>query len=230
MLNIIFENKDVIVINKPAGILVHPTGKSTEKTLVHELIKYYPNIKKVGDAPNVRPGIVHRLDKHTSGIIITAKNQKAFLFLKDQFKKRKPEKTYLALVHGKMQNKQGIIDLPISMAGKGIKRQSYLFAKQKTKPALTKWKLKKQYKKFAFLKVMPKTGRTHQIRVHLKSINHPIAGDKLYKFKRQKNPNQLARQFLHAYKLKIKLPANQEKEFKADLSYDLFRVLQNLEK
>ncbi len=230
MLNIIFENQDVIVLNKPAGLLVHPTEKSKEKTLVHELIKYYPQIKQVGDNPKIRPGIVHRLDKDTSGILIIAKNQKAFLFLKKEFKKRKVKKTYLALVHGKMQNKQGIINSPISMSGSGLKRQAYLFTNKKSKPALTKWKLKMQYRNFALLKVMPKTGRTHQIRVHLKSINHPIAGDKLYKFKRQKNPNYLNRQFLHAWKLKINLPNSKQKEFIAPLPNNLSKVLQNLEK
>ena len=229
-LDIIYENLDVIVLNKPAGLLVHKTNKSTEKTLAHELIKYDPQIKQVGDDPKIRPGIVHRLDKHTSGILITAKNQKAFLFLKEQFKKHKAQKTYLALVHGKMQNQQGTIDLPIAMAGKGLKRKADLFANQKTKPALTRWKFVKQYKNFALLKVMPKTGRTHQIRVHLKSLGYPIAGDKLYKFKRQKNPDQLTRQFLHAWKLKIKLLNNTKKEFTALLPNDLSKVLQNLKK
>ena len=230
MLKIIYEDKDVIVLNKPAGLLVHKAKNDNEKTLADELLKHYPKIARVGDDPQTRPGILHRLDKDTSGIMIAAKNQAAFLFLKKQFQKRKIKKTYLSLVHGRVRDKQGIIDLPISMTRKkGLKRQAYDFL-DKSKPALTKWRVKQNFKHLTLLEVYPKTGRTHQIRVHLKSIGYPIAGDKLYKFKRQKTPKNLKRQFLHAFKLDIKLRNKTKKTFSAPLAEDLAKVLQNLEK
>jgi len=229
MLIIIYQNKDLAVLNKPAGLLIHKTKHSQEITLADELLEKYPEILETGHDPD-RPGIVHRLDKDTSGVIITAKNQTAFLFLKEQFKKRKVKKTYLALVHGRVRDKQGIIDLPISMSHKkGLKRQAYSFI-NKSKSALTDWEVKKRFKNFTLLKVKPKTGRTHQIRVHLKSLGYPIAGDKLYKFKRQKQAPGLERQFLHAWKLRIKLLNGAYKTFTVPLAPDLARVLQNLEK
>ncbi|MDW8279815.1 MAG: RluA family pseudouridine synthase [bacterium] len=198
---IIYENNDFLVINKPNGLLVHPTIKNEKNTLVDWLIKRYPEIKAVGD--NVfRPGIVHRLDKETSGIMIIAKNQKFFDYLKNLFKTHKIKKIYLALVWGKITKKHGIINLPISLKSGSIKRTIYKGKLQKQ--AITKYKLLKIFKNkkgdfFSLLEIYPLTGRTHQIRVHLKAINHPICGDKLYG---KKNDN-FKRLMLHALSIEF---------------------------
>ena len=222
--NIIFENNDLLIIIKPAGIVVHLANlrefsTNSDFSLVDYIIKDYPKIKKVGQKD--RPGIVHRLDKDTSGLIIVAKNQKAYEYLKDLFKQRRIEKKYYALVYGTMKEKQGIITYSLEKHGKVRARLS-----QKSRPALTKYKVIKEYKdKFSLLDVKIETGRTHQIRVHLARIGHPVVGDKMYKFKRIRQVD-LDRQFLHAYYLKFILPAGKMREFKIELPEDLRRFLE----
>ena len=228
-LKIIYEDNDVAVIDKPAGLLVHPTLKEYQHTLVNALISRYPDIASVGESP-MRPGIVHRLDKETSGLLIIAKNQNAFYFIKEQFLKRAVEKKYLALVEGIPKNKEGIIEYAIRPSKNyrlkkiGV-RKEYAGIKSE-RAAKTHYKIIKTFNdKFALLEVEPKTGRTHQIRVHLASIGHPIIGDTLYgsKIKLFKH-----RHFLHAYYLKFTLPKCQPLALETDLPEDLQNALAKL--
>lgn len=234
-LKIIYEDDDIVVIDKPAGLLTHPTLKEYKHTLVNALISRYPDIVNIGESP-MRPGIVHRLDKDTSGLLIIAKNRDAFYFIKEQFLNRQVEKKYLALVEGIPKDNEGIIEYAIrpskhyrlkkiavkpsfakAMAGK----KEELTSKKSERAAKTYYKVVKTFNdKFALLEVEPKTGRTHQIRVHLASIGHPIIGDTLYgsKIKLPKH-----RHFLHAYYLKFILPKNQPIILETDLPEDLPR-------
>lgn len=229
-LNIIFEDKNVIVVNKPAGLLMHPSIWQEKDTLASGLLAHYPPIKDVGDPStssgqeNLRPGLVHRLDKETSGIIIIAKNQKSFLHLKNAFQNRQVKKEYIALVNGEIRN-SGIIDKPIGRASFVPTKQST--RAKKTKEALTTYSVIKNYKDFTLLNAQPKTGRMHQIRVHFASIGHPVAGDTKYGRKKIKN---LPRHFLHATSLTITLPSGKQKTFSAPLPPDLAKFLTSLEK
>lgn len=243
IMNIIYENKDVLVVNKPAGILVHPTENSKEKTAVDWLLKHYPEIRNVGDpavggaSNQMRPGIVHRLDKDTSGVMIIAKNQPAFEFLKKQFQERKVKKTYIALVVGELKTKEGTINLPIGRSKKSpLKRLASLKARGKLREAITEYKVLENFKDYTLVEAYPKTGRTHQIRVHFKAVSHPVVCDKLYggKLARQLAgpicPFGLSRQFLHAYSLELILPDGSRSRFEADLADDLKKVLEELRK
>ena len=225
-LNIIYEDKNIVVLDKPAGLLTHPTDKKEKDALTDKLIEYYPEIKNVGASP--RPGIVHRLDKDTSGLIIAAKNNKAYNYLKEQFKKRLVKKEYLALVAGKLKEKTGIITKPITRSKREpSKRTVGLWGKWKK--AITRYEVIKEFKNYSLLKVMLETGRMHQIRVHLASIGHPVAGDKIYKFKRQTAPKGLKRQFLHASFLNFKLPDGKKMTFYSKLPQDLQKTLNELD-
>jgi len=248
MISIIYENNDVAVINKPAGLLVHPTIKGERGTLVDWLLQRYPEIKGVGDkAGSFRPGIVHRLDKDTSGVMIVAKRQASFNWLKSQFKNRKVVKRYLALVYGLVKDKQGVINKAIGKSHKDWRKKNvadflqgrrsrtkyrvlsyFYFRDHKFEPMDVSEKIgltKSKVQIFSLLEVTPETGRTHQIRVHLSSIGHPIVGDSLYKFKRQVILPEVGRQFLHAYSLQLVLPDGQEKKFTADLPQNLRGVI-----
>lgn len=199
---IIYEDENIVIVDKPAGLLVHPD--------------YFPNKR-----------LVHRLDKDTSGLLILAKNEKTQDWLRGQFKNRKVEKKYLALVHGKLKDKKSIITKTISRSRKKGRIQTTAPIGKK-REAVTRYKVLKEFDNYSLLEVMPKTGRTHQIRIHLTSIGHPIAGDSQYKFKRQVCPENLKRQFLHASYLKFSLLNGKIMEFKSDLSEDLQKVLKNL--
>jgi len=222
-LKVVFENKDIVVIDKPSGLTVHPVNPEQDDTLVNGLIASYPEIKNVGDDA-LRPGIVHRLDKDTSGLMVVAKNNTAFEYLKKQFAERKVIKKYLALVCGQVKDKRGIITKAISLSKKDHKKRSALLD-DKAKKAWTEYQVLKIFKDYTLLEVKPKTGRTHQIRVHLASIGHPLAGDKQYKFKRQPWPENLNRQFLHAAYLKFQLPDGKIMEFKSELPKNLEEVI-----
>lgn len=237
MLNILYEDKDVAVLNKPAGISVHPAAHSpNEPALTKEILERWPEVKNVGDDPTLRPGIVHRLDKETSGVLVIAKNQTAFEFLKKQFQEREVEKTYLALVMGKMREKQGEIALPIGRSrkfGKFTTRVARMKNEElrikKIREAKTKWRIAKEFKDFTLLEVKPETGRTHQIRVHLAAIGHPVAGDPLYGGKTNRSYREkLPRMFLHAESLKLKLPSGRVLLAEADLPSDLEEFLKSL--
>jgi len=213
---IIFENEDFVVVNKPAGLMVHGVRVSEkrradaaragsvreiEPTLVDWLLARYPGIKNVGDDPALRPGIVHRLDKATSGVMLVAKTQAAFARLKKLFQEHRIRKTYFALVRGVPKNEKGIIDAPIGIKNGSLKRS--IHSSKMAKPAVTEYSVIKKIigkadgEQYALLKVNPKTGRTHQIRVHVASIGHPIVGDTLY----GRNPSRteaVPRLMLHA--------------------------------
>jgi len=205
---IVYENKNLLVVDKPAGLLVHP-AKNEKNTLIN----YFPKAK-----------LVHRLDKDTSGLLLLAKNEHAYNWLKDQFKNRKVTKKYLALVQGVPKQKTGIITKSISRSKKRGRIQTTApIGKRRT--AITRYKLLKTYGECSLLEASPKTGRTHQIRVHLASIGHPVVGDKKYKFKRQSCPPELDRQFLHASYLKFKTPKGKTIELESKLPKKLAKIL-----
>ncbi len=186
--SILYKDGDLLVINKPAGLLVHPDGKSTEETLCDWIIAHDPDIKGVGESLTTskgevidRPGIVHRIDRETSGVLVIARNQKSFLFLKKQFQEHSVRKTYNAFVYGKLKNKTGTINLPIGRS-KGDFRQYTSPAKARgiMREAVTHYIYKGGNEDFSFVELSPKTGRTHQLRVHMKSLGNSIVCDRLY--------------------------------------------------
>lgn len=217
-MNIVYEDSDLLVVNKPSGLTVHKTSPTDpQTTLADQLLEKYPEIKNVGDQPDLRPGLVHRLDKETSGLMVIAKNQPTFEYLKKLFQERRVKKTYLALVFGRLKNKEEEIDLPLGKLGT---KQTIQLKGRKTldeRSALTHYRVIKEYEDYSLLEVMPKTGRTHQIRVHLKAIGHPIVCDSLYAGKRHLCPAELGRLFLHAQKLEFTSPSGQNLSLEADL-------------
>lgn len=210
---IIFEDKNFLIINKPVGLTVHPSESAPKNTLINGLLAYLPELKNVGE-DRTRPGIVHRLDKAVSGIMAIAKNQKSFRFLKSQFKNRKVKKEYLALVHGIINKDSGEINLKI-----GRSKKTGLMATGKNenyKEAKTLFWIIKKFQKFSLLKIQILTGRTHQVRVHLKAIDHPVVGDKIYCLKKYKNSPKIKRILLHSYKLGFKNLDGEFMEFKSN--------------
>jgi len=230
-IEIIYQDQNIIVVNKPAGLLTHPSGKlknrNRQETLVSWLVKHYPEIKNVGDDPQLRPGIVHRLDKNTSGVLLIARNQKSFDYLKQLFQSGKIKKTYLGLVWGKILPKSGVIKKPIGLKPNSVKRTVWLKKAKLTKEAITQYKVKKYFDRFSLLEIWPLTGRTHQIRVHFNALGHPIVGDQLYGKKEM--PAGLNRQFLHAESIELTLPNNTRLKAEADLPNDLKSFLNSLE-
>ncbi|MDD5490141.1 MAG: RNA pseudouridine synthase [Candidatus Moranbacteria bacterium] len=214
-MKIIFQNKDFVIVDKPAGLAVHSGVGIKEKTLVDFLVDKFPEIKNVGDDPKTRPGIVHRLDKETSGVMVVARNQKTFEYLKNLFKNRKIEKKYLALVHGKLKDREGKIEGEMGRSKRDFRKQSLVRGKinvRKERYSLTYYKIIKEMKDYSLLEVFPKTGRTHQIRVHLHSIGHPIVGDKKYSFKEHKKKD-FPRMFLHASEISFVGPEREKEKF-----------------
>lgn len=226
-LEVIYEDDDVIVVNKPAGLLVHPTDTSAETTLFDLLKKRIKKFEKIGES-SLRGGIVHRLDKMVSGILIVAKNQKAFEHLKEQFKERHAQKMYTTLVHGTMDKKHGKIDLSIERS-KSTGRMAAKPASQGGRVSLTNYSVLTQYPHHALLDVKIETGRTHQIRTHLFAIGHPVVGDPLYKQRNQKLMN-IGRIFLHSRELTITLPSGEKMTFEATLPKELEKVLEKIPK
>lgn len=226
-IEILYEDKDVLAVNKPAGLVVHADGRTEEKTLADWILENYPKIKDVGEPTKlangdliIRPGIVHRIDRDTSGVLIIAKNQKTFLFLKDQFKEREVEKSYRAFVYGEVKGEEGIIDRPITRSRKDFRLWSAQRGGQgEGREAITEYKVlgrisasqakSKGETGFSLLELHPKTGRTHQIRVHLKAINHPVVNDPLYAPKRE-TAFGFKRLALHAYSIKFSLPSGKQ--------------------
>jgi len=225
-LKIIKETDDYIVIDKPAGQLVHPTEAREKETLVDLLIKKYPEIQKVGE-DLLRPGIVHRLDKEVSGLLVVARNQKVFDHFKDQFKARKIKKEYIALVYGKIEKDEGEIEFPIARS-----RVKGLFAAKpkngEGRLAQTSFEVLKRYHNYTLVKLSPSTGRTHQLRVHLKALGHSIVGDQLYKIRKLKEKIKLDRIFLEANYLGFYDLGGEWEEFRLELSSDLKVVLDSL--
>jgi len=223
-LDIIFENDDVLIINKPAGMVVHPSAGHTSRTLVNALLSLAPFLKEsLGD---LRPGIVHRLDKDTSGLILVAKNEKSQLHLMKQFHDRLVEKTYIALVDGKPRTPSGRIDAPI-YRDPSHRQKMAIAPEGKGRPSVTEYSTLENLPNHTLLRVKPLTGRTHQIRVHLASIGCPVVADLVYGRKHSSIP--LSRQFLHAYSLQIDLPKQKQRhEFIAPLPNELREVLRSL--
>ena len=213
----IYEDDNILVIDKPAGLAVHGEGSDPSGTVVEWFLGHVPEAKGVGE-PRIgqdgkeveRSGVVHRLDKDTSGVMVLAKDQKTFDHLKEQFQNREVKKEYRAIVYGHMKEEWGTIDRPIGRSAQDFrKRSAERGAKGHLREAVTDWQLIKQGEyegeKFAYLKLMPKTGRMHQLRVHLKAIDHPIVGDQLYAGKRleQSNNLDLDRLALHSFGLDV---------------------------
>jgi len=221
---IIFENDDLIVIDKPANLLVHPADSNPKsKTLNPKQITLIDILKD--KFPNAE--LVHRLDQDTSGVMVVAKNEKAYEFLKNQFLNRATKKKYTALVYGILKDKKGIIVKSISKSRKRGGSQTTAPI-GKNREAVTRYEVIQEFPNYSLLEVLPETGRTHQIRVHLASIGHPIVGDDKYKFKRQKKIEGLNRQFLHAKYLKLSLLNGETKEFYSELPEELSNILKNL--
>lgn len=230
-LDVIYEDNDLLVINKPAGMVVHPGAGNQHGTLVNAVLYRCPDMEGVGGV--LRPGIVHRLDKDTSGLILVAKNDQAHRALQAQFKAREVEKIYQALVYGIVNPPTGEISAPIGRDTRDRKRMTVV-PSALGRPAVTRYETLETYKtaggkRLTLLACRPLTGRTHQIRVHLAHIKHPIVGDAVYAGRR-KPPIPCARQFLHAYRLTFRLPATgQEVTFTAPLPPDLQAVLTKLQ-
>ncbi len=239
-IKIIYEDKNVLVINKPAGLAVHGDSFNTEKTLVDWLLKKYPDIADVGEpmlGPKgekiEKPGIVHRLDKDTSGVMIVAKNQPTFLFLKDQFQNHTVRKTYRTILAGRIsfspEEMSRTINLPIGRSRKDARiRVASRNAESNLREAITVYKVLENFgKDFTYIEAYPQTGRTHQLRAHFKAIGHPIICDKLY-YPEGLCPVTLARQALHSFSLEINLPKIGKKRFEAEVPTDLQNTLENI--
>jgi 23S rRNA pseudouridine1911/1915/1917 synthase len=218
-LKIVYEDKNILVVDKEAGLVTHPTMDHPSGTLVNALLFYFKNMP---DAETIRPGIVHRLDRGTSGLLVVAKSEKSLESLKKQFRERGVTKKYICLVQGKIEKSSGKIDAPI--ARHQVNRKKFTVSKE-GREAVTSYKLVKYFgEKFSLLEVQPKTGRTHQIRVHLAHIGHPVIGDKLYGGKAIGK-----RQFLHASFLEFTHPQTGKKvHFESKLPADLKATLDKL--
>lgn len=236
-LNVLYEDKDIIVINKPPDLVIHPAPGHYTGTLVNGLLHHCPDLVPI--AGEIRPGIVHRLDKDTSGAIIVAKNPASLEHLADQFKSRTVVKKYLALVYGDVSSDQGEIDLPIGRHPTERKKMST--ASRHSRPALSLWKVRSRLGACCLLEIEIKTGRTHQIRVHCAASHHPIIGDSLYggrtgnQYRRQNArldtlARGVERQMLHAWRLSVVHPRTGERiTFEAPLAEDMQAFLDGFE-
>ena len=228
ILDVVYEDDDLLVINKPAGLLVHEALKDERRvTVVDGLLERYPEIAHVGDDP-IRPGIVHRLDKDVSGLMVIAKTQSAFDSLKSQFQNRTIHKEYHALVYGTLPKETDTITLKIDRS-KNKGRMVARTGSQEGKDAITIYDVLKRFSTATYVNVKILTGRTHQIRVHFQALGYPIVGDKLYKVKRMKfREIPLPRLFLHSHKLSIRLMDGKEKSFTVPLPEELTTLLNTL--
>jgi len=220
-LDILYEDDDLLVVDKPVGLTVHPTPGHTSHTLVNALLAHFPHLADIGDW--LRPGIVHRLDKDTSGLMLVAKNSKAQANLIGQFKTHSVTKAYIALVRGRLTPENGIIEAAI---GRDPRHRQRMAVVAGGREARTEYQVIKYIRDYTLLEVRPETGRTHQIRVHLGAIGFPVVGDKIYGVRSPFVP----RQFLHACRLGFSLPSTGERiEFKSALPEDLERALEDIE-
>ena len=219
-LKVVYEDNDLIVVDKPAGLLVHPAAGQHTGTLVNAILARCPDLGEINGS--VRPGIVHRLDKDTSGLMMVAKNDTAQKSLSRQIKQRSIKKGYLALVSGHLTPERGAIDAPIGRHPQDRKKMAVVSGGRE---ARTDYKVIKYFDDYTLVEAMPETGRTHQIRVHFAAIGHPIFGDHIY----GKRSAMLGRQFLHAHRLGFRLPSSGDVvEFKSELPPDLKEVLEQL--
>lgn len=203
-LDIVYEDEYLLVVNKPAGMVVHPAARIVSGTLVNALLSHCPQVADVG-GPD-RAGIVHRLDRETSGLIVVAKNPETHASLQRQFKRRLVRKTYVALVEGQVHPREGIIEVPI---GRDPKDRTRMAVSRTGRPAITQYRVVEVFPQYTLLEVRPHTGRTHQIRVHLSWLGYPVVGDRVYGRRRQTLLPD--RHFLHACELAFTHPATGEK-------------------
>jgi 23S rRNA pseudouridine1911/1915/1917 synthase len=236
---ILYEDGEVLAVHKPAGLVVHPDGKARFETLSDLILRDRPEMKDIGEPLQVgekvilRPGIVHRLDKETSGVMIITKTQAAFLFLKSSFAEREVEKVYHAFTYGAIKNSEGIIDTPIGRSSGDIRKWAVARgARGELREAVTEYTVlakiglpegkeggSTEPGTYSYIEARPKTGRTHQIRVHMRSINHPIICDTLYAPGRE-GALGFSRLALHAYSLTLSLPSGEKKTFIAPFPED----------
>jgi 23S rRNA pseudouridine1911/1915/1917 synthase len=223
---VIYEDADIIVINKPSGMPVHADGRHERATLVEWLLVHYPELQGVGEEQRLpsgevieRPGIVHRIDRETSGVIIIARNQESFEFLKDQFKEREVKKTYRAFVYGVILDERGIIDKAIGSSRGGLGPRSARRPLGTTREAQTMYRVIVRGKEATYIEAFPKTGRTHQIRVHFAAIQKPIVADRLYAPGRAPILG-FSRLALHALNISFMHPKGEEVSFEAPLPID----------
>ena len=223
-LDILFENEDLMVVNKPAGMVVHPAAGHDSGTLVHAVLGYDPEMEGIGGEE--RPGVVHRLDKDTSGLILLAKNDRSHHWLQDQFRLRKVEKTYLALVDGHPPTPNGRVEAAIGR-DPGHRKKMAIVPSTKGREAISEYKTLESFRDHTLLEFHPLTGRTHQIRLHCSFLGCPIVGDEIYGH--QHSTIKIGRHFLHAYRLQIKLPGQEQaKSFEAPLPDGLAAILDQL--
>ncbi len=221
-LAIVYEDEDILVIDKPAGLTIHPAPGHPNHTLVNAILAHCPSLTTSNET--MRPGIVHRLDKDTSGLIVIAKDEVAREYLAMQFKSRAVTKGYLVLVKGNLSPEQGVIEAPI---GRDPRRRQKMAIVEAGKQASTRYRVQKYLDNYTLLEVTPLTGRTHQIRVHLSAIGYPVVGDPVYGVKSA----YLKRQFIHAYRLGFRLPSTKQyQEFTSPLPPDLEQALKCLAK
>lgn len=223
-LNIIFEDNDILIINKEKGMVVHPGNGNPDGTLVNAIMaRCKDSLSGIGG--KIRPGVVHRIDKDTSGLVIIAKNDKAHIDISEQIKNREVEKIYLALVRGNIKETEAVINMPIGRSSKDRKKMA---VDKKGKEAITEFKVLEKFDGFTYVEVKIKTGRTHQIRVHMAEIGYPIVGDEVYS--NGKNPFGIRGQMLHAAKLGFIHPRTKEKVvFEAPLPEYFEKILEELE-
>ena len=222
-LNILFENQDVIVVNKAQGVVVHPAAGNRSGTLVQGLLYYCRDLRETFEGEEIRPGIVHRLDKDTSGVLIAAKHPRARDQLTSQFRRKKTQKKYYAVVKGRVARAEDTVETYVIRDRRN--RKKFTVSDREGKLAVTNYRLIKAWDAYSFLALMPVTGRTHQLRVHMKYLNHPIVGDAAYSRKDGGLPD--ATLMLHAYSLTIKLPGEETpRTFRAPLPSRFKKTLQ----
>lgn len=223
-LDVVFENDDLMIVNKPAGMVVHPAAGHSSGTLVHAALAHAPELEGIGGEQ--RPGIVHRLDKDTSGLIIVAKNERAHRWLQDQFRLRKVHKTYIALLDGKPPTVTGRVEAEIAR-DPAHRKQMAVVPDGRGREAATEYRVIEQFPKHTLVEAYPLTGRTHQIRLHMAFLKCPIVGDTLYGHKHKSV--EIDRHFLHAAKISLVLPGEKaERTFTAELPDELRSILEQL--
>ncbi len=232
---VLFEDASIIVVNKPAGMVVHPAPGHGSGTMVHGLLHRFPDMEGIGG--EMRPGIVHRLDKDTSGALVVAKNQAAHMQLSAQFKSRNIDKHYLGIVYGTFDRQQGVIDLPIGRHPSERKKMSVMTRRPRN--AETRWRIREAFCDITLLDLKILTGRTHQIRVHCAAIQHPLVGDPVYGPRKGRRPvkskvvedilEPVARQMLHAFRIELDHPVSGERlRFEAPIPEDMAALIHGL--
>ncbi|MDP3710637.1 MAG: RluA family pseudouridine synthase [bacterium] len=229
-IKVIYKDKDLLVIEKPAGVSVHPPvgDRKDDFYLTDWLVQEFPETAVVGDEPSLRPGLVHRLDKDTSGVMVIARNQDSFEALKNIFKNRLAEKTYWAIVCGTPKEKTGVISMPIGRLVKNPLKRGVAIGQIRIRgerEAFTEYKVLRGGEKYSLLELRPKTGRMHQLRVHLKAIGYPVACDKIYGGTKVCCPPDASRQLLHAKSLSFSFPAGRKLYFEADPPEDFAKSM-----